>query len=120
MDRFQALQAFWASFNVNAYDENTVPDGATLPYITYDTKYNSFFGGSASMSASIWDRSFSWASVQGIFERIKAKLGEGIIQTYDGGALYIRPGSPYAQRIDAQSDDIRRILINIEVDYLEG
>ena len=120
MDRFQALQAFWASFSVPAYDENTVPDGATLPYITYDTKYNSFFGGSASMSASIWDRSFSWASVQTIFERIKARLGEGIIQTYDGGALYIRPGSPYAQRIDAQSDDIRRILINIEVEYLEG
>ena len=35
MDKYQAINEFWNRFGVMAYDENTVPDDAELPYITY-------------------------------------------------------------------------------------
>ena len=37
MDKSQALNTFWNSFGIPAYDEYTVPDGTSIPYITYDT-----------------------------------------------------------------------------------
>ena len=42
MDNEQAYRAFWASFGLNAYDENTVPEDAELPYITYEYAENGF------------------------------------------------------------------------------
>ena len=38
MDKAQALHSFWSGFGLTAYDENTVPDGAQLPYITYEVE----------------------------------------------------------------------------------
>lgn len=35
MNKAQAIQAFWESFGVPAYEESTVPDDAVMPYITY-------------------------------------------------------------------------------------
>ena len=36
MDKQQAIHGFWSSFGITAYDENSVPDDAELPYITYN------------------------------------------------------------------------------------
>ena len=38
----QTLHSFWSSFGLTAYDENSVPDDAVLPYITYSVSYDSF------------------------------------------------------------------------------
>lgn len=35
-DVHQALHAFWSSFGVPAYLSGHVPDGASLPYITFE------------------------------------------------------------------------------------
>jgi hypothetical protein len=35
MNKSQALQSFWESFGIPAYNEYTVPDNAEMPYITY-------------------------------------------------------------------------------------
>ena len=120
MNNMQAINAFWSSFGVPAYEENSVDAEAPMPRITYDVKQDTFYGISCSMSASIWDRSYSWARIYGIMQSIKALLGEGLIISTDEGGLYIRPGSPYMQSIAGDNDDIRQELINIEVKYLEG
>ena len=35
MTAAEAIYGFWSSFGVPAYEENAVPDGAGMPYLTY-------------------------------------------------------------------------------------
>ena len=62
MNAEQALHKFWSSFNLVAYDENTVPDDAQLPYITYEASKD-FFGATLAQSVSLWYYSQSWAAI---------------------------------------------------------
>ena len=119
MDREQALNQFWNSFDVPAYDSSTVPEGATYPRITYDVTVNDF-GTPTSLFASIWDKSTSWGRITGTTHRIDSRLSEGgQMVLFDGGALWIKKGNPFLQRMGDPDDTIRRIIINVEVEYLE-
>lgn len=120
MDREQALHQFWSGFGVPAYDKNTVPDDATYPRITYDVTVNEF-GIPTSLFASIWDRNTSWGRITGIAHEIASRLSEGgYMVAYDGGVLWVKKGNPFQQRMGDPDDTIRRIIVNIEVEYLEG
>ena len=54
MDAEQAIHSFWSSFGLTAYDENSVPDTAELPYITYSLSYDTF-DHQVSMVANLWE-----------------------------------------------------------------
>ena len=114
----QTLHDFWSQFNVKAYDESTVPEDAVLPRITYEVVTDSF-GYEVGMTASIWDRSRSWESVTDILHRIEHTISRGG-QTlpYEGGMMWIKKGSPFAQRMADTDDSIRRIVLNINVEYI--
>lgn len=121
MDKFQALQSFWESFGLPAYDENTVPTGdsaPTLPYITYDA-VTSNFGSTVALSGSLWYYGTSWSQITTKMLEIQSEIGRGgkMIQM-DDGALWIRQGNPFAQRMADSNDMIRRIYMNIEVEFL--
>ena len=117
MDKEQALHSFWSQFGT-AYDQNTVPDDAALPYITYEVITDGF-GAQNILTASIWDRSTSWKGVTDILHNIERTLGLGG-QTipYEGGMLWVKKAAPFAQRMGDTDDSIRRIVINIEVEFL--
>ena len=121
MDKSQALHSFWSSFQLPAFDENTVPNGdnkPSYPYITYDVVIGEFDEFTA-MSASLWDYGSSWSTITTKLAEISAKIGKGgCIVPCDGGALWIKMGSPFAQRIGDSNDMIRRIYINIVVEYV--
>lgn len=118
MDKEQALQKFWEQFDVPAYDSSTVPEDAELPRITYEVITDNF-GAQNVLTASIWDRSRSWGSVTSILHKVEQSLGYGG-QTlkYENGLLWVKRGVPFAQRMNDPDDSIRRIVINIEVEYL--
>lgn len=118
MDKEQTLHSFWSSFGVNAYDPNTVPDDAPFPRITYEVITNEF-GVPTSLNGSIWDRSTGWNTITTICNQIDSRLSQGG-QTlrYDGGMMWIKKGSPFASRLGDPDDTIRRIVINIEVEYV--
>ena len=120
MDKFQALSSFWSSFGIPAFDENTVPSGdekPSYPYITYDASVGNL-GSFVAMSASIWDYGTSWSQITTKLGEITAKIGRGgITLPVDGGALWIKQGSPFAQRVSDSNDMIRRIFINVEAEY---
>ena len=120
MDREQALHQFWSGFDVPAYDSSTTPDNAPFPRITYDVTVNEF-GIPTSLYGSIWDKNTSWGRIIGIAHKIDSRLSEGgCMVAYDGGVLWIKKGNPFQQRMGDPDDTIRRIIINIEVEYLEG
>lgn len=120
MDKGQALNYFWGSFGLNAYDENTVPDDATLPYITYNTSTDSL-NNVVPLTGSVWYRGMSWAEVETKVEDIARSIGEygHKVIRLDNGYLYITKGTPFAQRIvDGTDEQIRRIYINIMAEFL--
>ena len=121
MDKYQAVQQFWASFGIPAFDENTVPSGddrPAYPYITYDVSVGSL-GDFVAMSGSIWDYGTSWSSITTKLSEIEASIGlGGCLIPVDGGAVWIKRGSPFAQRVSDENDMIRRIFMNIEAEYI--
>ncbi|MCM1328840.1 MAG: hypothetical protein NC253_05300 [Ruminococcus sp.] len=121
MDKFQAIQAFWGSFGVPAYEESSVPsgDGAPkFPYITYSAPYDGF-NHPVSMVANVWTRSSSWAAALKKFDEIEKDINSGKYILCDGGAILVRFGSPKMNRLGDDADDmVRRLLINIEAEYI--
>ena len=119
MDAEQAIHSFWSSFGLIAYDENSVPDTAQLPYITYSVGYDSF-DYAVSMSASIWDRTMSWAALTDKAHQISDAIGKGKILITDYGGIVINRGSPFYQRVDSGDSNINRIFINIQAEYIQN
>lgn len=118
MNRTQALQNFWSGFGWSAYDENTVPENAEMPRITYSVLVANF-DEPVALNASLWAFSRSWAEITAKAEEINNAIGlGGVIIQCDDGALWIKRGVPFYQRMTDPDDMIRRIYINIEVEYL--
>lgn len=116
-DKWTALHAFWNRFGIPAYDENTVPENAELPYITYEGQVSSF-DEIVFTTASIWYKSNSWAEISRKAEEISDYIGGGAGEPYDGGRLWVTRGAPFAQRMSDESDtQIRRVIIQITAEY---
>lgn len=119
MDKAQAIDTFWNSFGLPAYDESSVPDDATFPRITYNVPMDSL-GNQVSLYANIWYRSTSWEAITKLAEQIAERVkGQGYeIEKIDGGYLWITGGTPFAQRAKDPDPDIRRIYINLQAEFL--
>ena len=119
MDKQQAMQSFWGGFGVPAYEESDVPDNADLSqgYITYQ-KMEGEFEAPVFPSASIWQRSTSWRKVESVKNNINDTLKNGgVLLPIDGGKVWIQRGSPFAQSVPEEDRTIRRLLINIAVEF---
>lgn len=122
MDKAQALQTFWESFGIPAYEQTTVPESATMPYITYSVSTDSL-DNVVNMYASVWYHSTSWKDISEKTEQIAryiVSMNPPSIK-FDGGRLYIAKGTPFAQRMADPNDDmIRRMYLNIQAEYLSA
>lgn len=116
----EALHQFFSSFVWPAYDENSVPDDATLPYITYEVITGNI-GTPVYPSASLWDRSTSWQSVTQKGVEIARRLSYGgVTLHYDGGLLFLAQGTPFSERLADDDDAIRRLNINFAAEFLSA
>lgn len=126
MDKAQAIHSFWSSFGWPAIDEQSAYDDANYDEVISWTKYISYevrtsnIGDSVTLTASLWHKSASWEDISKKADEIAAYIGYGGKQIpIDGGYIWIKLGTPFAQRTAAETGyDIRRIVINISVDFL--
>lgn len=119
MDKAQTIHNFWSGFGLPAYDEQTVPDEAVLPYITYDVKTDSIEG-MLTLNASIWYKGTSWANVTKKAEEIAeyiVKMRPPTIKL-DEGRLYLTKGTPFAQRLSDEDESVRRIYLMVNAEFL--
>ena len=120
MDSAQALQEFWSSFGWKAYDSTTVPSkdyNPPLPRITYDVVFGEFES-PVIMTASLWDRGYSWEAISKKADDIYEYIGlGGRLLNYDDGKIWIKRGNPFAQRMSDEDDTVRRIYLNIDAEY---
>ena len=120
MNKDEALHAFWQSFGWTTYDENTVPENAEMPRLTYNVVLASFNEPQA-MTASLWDRTRSWQRISDKAAEIGREIGRGgIMLPIDDGAIWIKRGDPFSQRVSDEDDTIRRIIINIEAEFISA
>jgi len=115
-DKWQAIDDFFNSFELTAYDERGVPESAKMPYITYNAPVANFDQPTV-FQASIWYRSSSWREVSKKADEIAKALRGFKIVPVDGGYLYMTEGSPFAQRMASESDTMVKrmyVLVNAE------
>lgn len=119
MTKSAAIYQFWSGFGLTAYEENTVPDDAKFPYITYQLVTDSF-DREVAVSASLWYRSESWTAINAKTEEISQKISRGgKIISCDGGAIWLKRGQPFAQNMGDESDDlIKRKYLNITAEFM--
>ena len=116
-DKWTALHTFFNGFGITAYDENTVPESAEMPYITYEAQTASL-DEVLLLSASIWYRSNSWADISQKAEEISEAIGGGHGVSYDSGRLWVTKSAPFATRMSEPSDEkIRRIVLQITAEF---
>lgn len=118
MTKAAAIYQFWASFGLSAYEENSVPDTSTFPYITYQLVTDSFEN-EVILTGSIWYRDTSWLSVNTKAEEISQAIGwGGKLIDCDGGKIWLKRGSPFAQNMGDDTDDlIKRKYINLSAEF---
>lgn len=120
MTKYQALQEFWSSFGIPAYESSTVPDTESRGdfYITYEAVTDSL-DNAVPMSASIWKlNTTSWKAVSEVADQISDALIQVKTIPLDIGYLYITRGRPFAQKMSDEDETVRRIYINIMAEYL--
>ena len=119
MDRWQGLDAFWHSFGIDAYDENSVPDDAKLPYITYEAAVGSF-GDVVPLTASVWYYGTSWAEVSQKADEVSRKLNGWHLVALGGGQyIYLKKNQVglFAQRMKDPDDLIKRIRFSLSAEF---
>ena len=119
MTKAAAIYQFWNSFGLTAYEESSVPDDATFPYITYQLVTDSF-DREIPLTASIWYRSESWTGINAKTEEISQKISRGgKIIPCDGGTIWLKRGRPFAQNMEDESDNlIKRKYLNITAEFM--
>ena len=119
MTKAAAIYQFWNSFGLTAYEENSVPDDATFPYITYQLVTDSF-DREIQFTASLWYRSESWTGINAKTEEISHAISRGgNVVPCDDGAIWLKRGQPFAQNMGDESDDlIKRKYLNITVEFM--
>ena len=119
MTKAAAIYQFWNSFGLTAYEENSVPDDAAFPYITYQLVTDRF-DREIPLTASLWYRGESWTAINAKTEEISQEISRGgKIISCDGGAIWLKRGQPFAQNMGDESDDlIKRKYINITAEFM--
>ena len=119
MTKAAAIYQFWNSFGLTAYEENSVPDDAAFPYITYQLATDSF-DREVPVTASLWYRSESWTDINAKTDEISQTISRGgKIIPCDDGAIWLKRGQPFAQSMSDESDNlIKRKYLNITAEFM--
>lgn len=114
----KALYSFFSSFGLPAYVEDCVPDGAELPYITYQL-VSPDWRDSALMYARVWYRSTSLVAINAKVDEISAAIGESKSIPTDGGTVYLSRHSDFSKIMPMEGDNtLKCMLLNIVINAI--
>ena len=114
------IYTFLSGFNIPAYAATSVPDDAEFPYLTYELVTGDFTDGELAMAVDLWYRGDSEAEPNAKAREIAERITSGgRIIAFDGGAVWIKKGSPFCQSMgDTADDKIKRRYINLTVEFI--
>ena len=121
MTQEAAIYQFLSGFSIPAYASASVPDQAQFPYLTYDLVLGEWEQGEVNMQVNVWYRTESEATPNAKVREIGAAIGRGgVTVPCDGGFLWLKKGSPWAQSvtIDGEDEKVKRRLLNISIETM--
>lgn len=116
-----AVYTFLSSFGIPAYAASSVPDQATFPYLTYDLVLGEWGQPEVNMPVNVWYRTDSEALPNAKVREISQAIGMGgVTLPCDGGMLWVKKGSPWAQAVTVEGEDekVKRRYVNINIEFL--
>lgn len=119
MTQAEALYQFFSSFDIAAYPAEDVPDNAKFPWLTYELVTGAW-GDVAGITVNLWYYSESNVEINAKAKELSSAIGlGGKVVRCDGGAIWIKRGSPWCQSVRDDTDNkIKRRYINITLEYL--
>lgn len=116
-----AIYQFLSGFGIPAYASTSVPDQAEFPYITYDLVIGEWMQGEVNMPVNVWYYTESEAIPNAKVRQISDAIGiGGVTLRCDGGMLWLKKGSPWAQAvtIEGEMEKVKRRYVNINIEFL--
>lgn len=95
-DTATTLYSFWSSFGIPAYPEYNVPDGATMPYITYEITEPEWRS-QTNTYARVWYRDTSYVPIVAKLDNISDQIGEGVLLPSGEGFILLFKDSQFIQ-----------------------
>lgn len=120
MTKAAALYQFFSSFGMPAYAASSVPDDVVFPYLTYELITSAWGGGEVGLTVNLWFYTTSEAIPNAKAQEFSNAIGlGGVILPCDGGAIWLKRGSPWCQSLkDETSPTIKRRYLNAAAEYL--
>lgn len=121
-----AIYGFLNGFSIPAYASSSVPDQTSpewqgFPYITYDLVLGEWGQPEVNMPVNVWYRTDSEALPDAKVREIGERIGMGgVLLHCDGGVLWVKKGSPWAQAVTVEGEDekVKRRYVNINIEFL--
>lgn len=115
----RALSTFFNGFGIPAYLEDNIPDGAALPYLTYQPVIPGGWNETSTFHARLWYPSRNGrVPILQTEDAIGAALADGLTIECEGGAIVLRTGSPWAQPLDNPPESYLCEYLNFEITRL--
>lgn len=113
-----ALYGFMSQFGIPAYTASSVPESAEFPYLTYELSLGAFGDGETGITVNLWYRGESESPANAKADEISKAIGSGgrIVQC-EGGAIWIKRGTPFCQSVYDTDNTIKRRYINISAEF---
>ena len=111
----RALHGFFNGF-LDAYAEGCAPDGAALPYITYQMVVPEPLE-TAGCYARVWYRARGYGDIAGTLDAIGAAIGPGCrLEAQGGGAVWLYKAERFIQFMPVQGDgDLKCAYLSMRI-----
>ena len=105
---------------MKAYAESEVPNDAVLPYMTYELAIGAFGDEEIPITVNMYFHTDSEAIPNAKAQELSDAIGlGGIMLPYDGGALWLKRGSPFCQSMYDDADHhTKRRYINLSAEFI--
>lgn len=124
MTKEAALLQFFSSFGIPAYVSTNVvnEDGeedVTFPYLTYEPITSAWEDGEVGITVNLWYYGESEAPANAKARELSERIGlGGKVLRCDGGAIWLKRGSPWCQNLRDEVDpQIKRRYIQVTAEY---
>lgn len=119
MTKEGALNSFFTSFDIDSYEENTMPDKKDLkfPYMTYQIATDDLEGYGVPLTIQLFYRSDSWLLINAKADEISRRISSSLRLKCDDGYIVLCKGTPFAQNRPSEEDNIRAKVINVTAYY---
>jgi hypothetical protein len=119
MSKASALYTWFSGFGITAYEESNVKSNPTYPYLTYTYATGDFDSGEVPIIVKLFYRTESNVAIDAKAEEIYDRIGRGGVHVHvEGGAIWLKRGSPFSNPLSDPSDaNIRGRYINITAEF---